>query len=372
MLAFPGPGDMPNRDIWVVPADGSAPARQIPAPGDDSVVAWGPSGRLASMSDKGISTFNPDGSDRRPVDSQPLSYGMLEWSPKGDHLLALPVGTDTDLIVDVNGDNPRTLGGGAAGKSSATFGTFSPDGRQIVYAGMVNWKSGAAVAPSDGGPGQIVAEWIAAPTWAPVGDVIAGIDNPENQQYRVIVAFAADGSGRRTLVDLPHNFAVRDRLSWAPDGSALAFTVDPYLGPQNPVPRPVYGTGVKCGEPGGPYGTGVTATASGDGYSVTVLTPCESPVDQALTLVPEVHHSIGTFTSARIDYGDGTSYNYDSVSSQYSCDSRAPDPWYGNSPAHTYAAPGQYTVRFTVHLTSCDPTRPLNKDVTVSVTIFKT
>src|SRR5205807_2193412 len=41
-LAFPGPGDgtdgTPSRDIWVVNADGSQPARPIRAPGDDAVV----------------------------------------------------------------------------------------------------------------------------------------------------------------------------------------------------------------------------------------------------------------------------------------------------------------------------------------------
>jgi hypothetical protein len=129
--------------------------------------------------------------------------------------------------------------------------------------------------------------------------------------------------------------------------------------------------GAKCGEPAGIDGNAVQGTASGEGYSVVVTTTCESPTGQSLTLIPEVNHQIGTFTAARIDYGDATSYEY-GWASGYTCDSRGPDPWYGNSSPHTYAAPGKYTVTFTARFTSCDPSQPLTKDVTVSVTIFKT
>jgi hypothetical protein len=172
------------------------------------------------------------------------------------------------------------------------------------------------------------------------------------------------------VVDLPADFGLRDRLSWAPDGSALTFTVQPYVGPQTAVDRPVSGMGAKCGDPAGLDGNAVQASVSGEGYSVLVMTTCESPVAQNLTLIPEVHHQLGTFTAARIDYGDGASYDYGWA--VYTCDNRGPDPWYGNSSPHTYALPGRYTVTFTARFVSCDPAHPLTKDVTASLSIFKT
>ena len=76
-LAFPGDGDgsdgMPARDIWIVKADGTEPARPIRAAGDDAVVDWAPDGRLVTVSDQGMFVFTAAGPDRIRIWDRNLS-----------------------------------------------------------------------------------------------------------------------------------------------------------------------------------------------------------------------------------------------------------------------------------------------------------
>jgi Tol biopolymer transport system component len=371
LIAYPGPGDGAARDIWLVPADGSTAARPIRFAGDDSAVAWGPAGRLASMNEAGLWTFAADGSARSHVHTQNLSWGELEWSPDGSTLLGLPDSSGVDLLVGADGTKPRSLGGGQAAKSTATRGSFSPAGDQVVYEGSLNFKFGVIVTPTGGGVGRVVAESAAGSAWSPRGNVIVVVDAPENVQYRDLIILRPDGTERRTVLRVLPTLRLDPQVGWSPDGAQLAFSVAAYDGPSTPQPRPTYGKGVRCGEPAGTDGNGAQATSTAGAYAVTVrVLPCTGPPGSTVFIEGDVRHPNSYPTLLRFDYGDGTSYEYPLSYNPPSCANPGADPLSLSSPWHDYRASGRYTVTFTVRLVSCDPSGAAT-DVSASIPVYQ-
>jgi Tol biopolymer transport system component len=104
--AFPGAGSTspPSRDIWIADADGVNPIRVISRPSDDSVVAWGPNGRLASTSEEGSAVYRLDGSGRTIIYDKPMGDpGVLRWSPDATMVAAIPGGFHVSVIARADG-----------------------------------------------------------------------------------------------------------------------------------------------------------------------------------------------------------------------------------------------------------------------------
>jgi dipeptidyl aminopeptidase/acylaminoacyl peptidase len=225
-----------QRDIWVTTVDGSGPAVRIPYPGDEVGVTWLPNGRIASVAEEGIWTFEADGSDRRHIYAGPMPWVMtrnvgvwasLESSPDGRYLAVIFYNSHENLVVDVDGKNAVIVDDGERYHWAVGDISWSPTGDDYVYACMVDGHPGTRLASSDGKADRLLDPWLGQPAWSPRGDLIAGVDNPAGDLYRDLVTIRPDGSDRRTILTVPPNLKIdhQHSVGWSPDGRSIAFSV---------------------------------------------------------------------------------------------------------------------------------------------------
>jgi len=242
-IAFVGapPTDYSNpqpivRDIWVATVEGNSSAVRIATPEEEVGVSWLPDGRIAALSYEAIWTFKPDGSDRRRIYSGTIPYvvpagqaawGVLEASPDGRFLAAIPTDSPEDLIVDSDGNNPRIVVDGDSSMWGAAGISWSPSGDQFVYGSSTDGHPGASIAPSDMSASHLLDPWLGRPAWSPRSDLIAGLDNPAGGVYRQLVTMRPDGSARTTVLTVPDAFKLDQQInvSWSPDGRSITFSV---------------------------------------------------------------------------------------------------------------------------------------------------
>ena len=148
----------------------------------------------------------------------------IVWAPDGDHLfrpdgaVVGPDGAATQVIPS------KTPAGKATFVSTASF---SPDGRRILYTA---YDGSLQVADLDGGPPQEIASAKANPgyyyAWSPDGAQIAYVMQ-EGRDW-AIGTMASDGSDQHVLLDLSDQpVGELAPLVWSPDGSTLAFSLNP-------------------------------------------------------------------------------------------------------------------------------------------------
>jgi Tol biopolymer transport system component len=108
-------------------------------------------------------------------------------------------------------------------------GSFSPDGTMVVYDSS---DHGLYVVDASGGaPRLLVADdpqhsrWLGSPAWSPDGSSIAFTEYLELLGRYAVWIVNVKGSGERELVDLGTcvGGGCTYGLTWAPDGSQLAF-----------------------------------------------------------------------------------------------------------------------------------------------------
>lgn len=231
-VAFPGAGSTspPNRDVWIADANGVEPIRVIPHPGDDSVVAWGPDGRLASTSEDGIAVYQPDGSARTIIYDKPMGDpGLLRWSPDGTMVAAIPGGWYVSVIARADGGGYTELhhyrsGHGITGDFSASEVDWAPGSDRLILGGHTPDPERAwawRVVKADG-----TALWTApmpyqVPDWAPAAEVIASLVDGRIRLYD-----PKTGAQTGTFMSMPSGLVVSS-YTWIPDGTAIAFTASP-------------------------------------------------------------------------------------------------------------------------------------------------
>ena len=197
-------------DLFVVPADGSAAAAKLLAPGIDSAhAAWSPDGtRIAVVGG------DPGGD---------LGVYVVDVGPDG----APSGGLTPRRIAAAGGDLPNS---GPA--------TWSPEGTTVLFA---TEAGDVAVVAADGSEPRVVAKAAFNPAWSPDGTRIAfhrQVDPSEYFQNRPCTARTwvvdADGSNERRLDPLVEGCAPPPE--WSPDGTRLAGVLivatpdDPNLG----------------------------------------------------------------------------------------------------------------------------------------------
>jgi Tol biopolymer transport system component len=155
------------------------------------------------------------------------------WSPDGTQI-AFSHGGDITTI-DVSSGARRAL----TSKSSdglANHPVWSPDGMLLAYTHHGEGVMEVFTMRADGSrKGRITdasGRQVGKPSWAPAtdreppGDAAAiaytESDHPEASTSRIVVA-AADGTGRRVLVDDPEQRA--SGPAWSPDGARIAFAL---------------------------------------------------------------------------------------------------------------------------------------------------
>ena len=231
-------------DLWVVNADGTGLLRLTESADwslDYYSASWSPDGTLIAYSDDpGLWIMNPDGSGKTLLSD--LGAYDISWAPDGDRILF--TGYDPVVCCDLYMWVISKDGTGLA-KLTDQFvyrkAQWSPTGTQIAYLldGPDLWVMNA-----DGTDPTLVATDAWRISWAPDGSLIAFAGQG-------LETVRPDGSDRRQVVDMiidPDN----GYPYWSPGASTIAFVSYPneVLG----EPRDVYTVS--------PDGTGLTNITS--------------------------------------------------------------------------------------------------------------
>jgi Tol biopolymer transport system component len=213
-------------DLWVVNTDGTGHLRLTQNgegyPSRHGSMSWSPDGsRIAFTSTAGVEVINADGTGRNALTD---AGGEPVWAPDGSTILFLVWDFDTGErhIWRVSSD-----GSGQEQLTNSGFYSaiaYSPDGAKVLHTystevGMPGW---VAVMNADGS-GQILLAEGGGPIWSPDGSKIAFTVDPGGPgsgcEGRILHVINSDGSGDVTIAT-PCNLWPR---AWSPDGAWYAY-----------------------------------------------------------------------------------------------------------------------------------------------------
>jgi TolB protein len=218
----PDPQKVPL-DIWLMNGDGSDRRQLTHHPSSENDPSWSPSGRLLVLrSEDALYVVDADGTGRRR-----LVRGGIHplWSPDGN-LIAFSRDVE-GYVIGADGAGLRRLGDGFPGD-------WSPDGTKIA----VTRSSQNYVIGADGKGSRRVSRADSNdhdPDFSPDGKQIAfaGVRGVSVLMVDVYLV-NADGTGERRLTKLPqrdgecYHSGIRG-IDWSPDGEWIVFAVG-YVG----------------------------------------------------------------------------------------------------------------------------------------------
>ncbi len=192
---FPPAEDSPERDIYLLGADGSREVRLVEHAADDYLLGWMPDGRILFASDRS-GTFD--------AWTLPVSKGKAQGAPE---LLKKDLG------------NVSSLGLSRAG---ALYYGLSVGGRD-VYTVPLDPQTGKVA----GTPTPVARRFIGTnidPDWSPDGRRLAYVSERARPASRVgarVLCIADLESGLQRELPLPLGYVSRPR--WSPDGRSILF-----------------------------------------------------------------------------------------------------------------------------------------------------
>lgn len=226
-IAFVGAADF---TIWVMNADGSA-ARRIGRKYDDccSAPSWSSDGRRIAYGggrdDSELVVVNADGSGRRVLTRMPAGVDDPAWSPDGKQIayLTFGFGKSAIYIIGADGKGRRRLAGASGGPS------WSPDGRQIAFTAQTGSNDTSehrevfVIRPDGSGLRQLTRTpdpgSADGGTWSPDGRRLLFVSGVPGEAQLYLMS--ADGSGQRKLT----RDKTRRQVSpdWSPDGRRVVY-----------------------------------------------------------------------------------------------------------------------------------------------------
>ncbi|HEY1306711.1 MAG TPA: hypothetical protein VGF24_24325 [Vicinamibacterales bacterium] len=250
------------------------------------------------------------GGDPQPLTREPAASSHPRWSPDGRQIgyVSAPLRNGAAarvFVVSAEGGAPRAVTPDAV---DVVAFEWSPDGRRLAFITQGSSQPGLSIIGADGnGLRSLVPGTAAAVSWAPTGTEIAVVLQDPGARSRVVIARTAGTTPARAIEGqfLP-------RVSWSPDGSAIAL-IGPresgvsrltLLGPNGRVQREIP---LRSDEPlDDAVWTGdgrISLTFSGSAQTwIEVLTPA---TDARLTVFPP---GLATITSRPSWSRDGRRY----------------------------------------------------------------
>jgi serine/threonine protein kinase/Tol biopolymer transport system component len=216
-------------NIWIVPSDDVARARQITSRVDliegSGGISWTLDGRIvySSVADdaRDIWIINTDGKNQKQLTSNARINNQQSVTPDGRYIFFLSDRTGAPHIwrMDLDGGDLKQITNGAGEQSPVG----SPDGRWVVYR-MVFGENTLWRVPVDGGEPERLTDKSAdgAVAFSLDGQSIAYCTEEDGALRLVIMPFAG-GRPLRTF-DVPPTILGVAGVRWTPDGRDLAYT----------------------------------------------------------------------------------------------------------------------------------------------------
>jgi dipeptidyl aminopeptidase/acylaminoacyl peptidase len=211
--------------IWVVPADGSTPARRLTSGGSkDSAPRWSPDGtRLAFLSDRDggkaqVYVLDVNGGEARQLGTIPEGAGAPVWSPDGTRLVSVVRTGDEEQGSTQDSHKPKTPPARLITVLKYRYNGegFTYDRRRHLF--VINAASGETRQLTRGDWDDI------QPAWSPDSRCLVFVSarHPDRDYDHAADIFVVDAEGGEPVRVTPGG-GVSALPAWSPDGRSIAY-----------------------------------------------------------------------------------------------------------------------------------------------------
>ena len=211
----------------VMNADGADQA-EVKSLGDMDYGIWSSDGVKVIFVKQGEpTTFYLGNADGTNVIALPFSGGNFDWSADSQRIVYQKRVNAEDveiLVYSLETGKSENVTNNPAFDADPSF---SPDGKQIVFASLRDGNAEIYLMNADGGDVRRLTDhpaWDSHPVFSPDGTSIAFPSNREGEDSDVYL-MSADGGNVRRLTDWKTNEFVEPGC-WSPDGTQIAFVSD--------------------------------------------------------------------------------------------------------------------------------------------------
>lgn len=239
VYSAPNPAAPDSSGLWIVNMDGSG-RQQLTGDLDGAIlsVGWSPRGDLIAYERRAVVGVRGELGRPRILAIRPdgggggLLYGRADeagsqpvWSPDGRRLLIAEAGRGGRAIVDPAGQPVLIPGGGT------DSGSWSPDGRQIAYADLVQERdvTRSVIRVVDSSGAQLIdlarpGYSDTAPAWAPGGHAVAVVGRHDDGDSAIWLLDPSGGAARQIVLPAASSSAQLTPPVWTAGGELLAFS----------------------------------------------------------------------------------------------------------------------------------------------------